>query len=87
MCLLIQFSKVLNFNSNFQNYYDKGDAGMDVENLGNGSLVTFMIISPVLLICYVLDGRFAIQSLFLEWVSHGFDSRANCSNGGCIESR
>jgi hypothetical protein len=42
---------------------------MDLENLGNGSLVTFMIISPVLLICYILDGRFAVQSLFLEYVS------------------
>jgi hypothetical protein len=52
-----------------QNYYDKGDSGMDLENLGNGSLVTFMIISPVLLICYILDGRFAVQSLFLEYVS------------------
>jgi hypothetical protein len=44
---------------------------MDLENLGNGSLVTFMIISGVLLLCYVLDGRFVIQSFFLEWVSNG----------------
>jgi hypothetical protein len=51
-----------------QNYYDKGDSGMDLENLGNGAVVTFLIVSPVLLICYVLDGRYAVQSLFLEWV-------------------
>jgi hypothetical protein len=59
----------LNILFDEQNYYDKGDSGMDLENLGNGSLVTFMIISPVLLICYILDGRFAVQSLFLEYVS------------------
>jgi hypothetical protein len=40
-----------------------------VENLGNGVLVTYAIISPILLIAYVLDGIYAIQSLFLEPVS------------------
>ena len=52
----------------FQNYYDQGDSGMDLENLGNGALVAYLIITPVLLVCYVLDGRFAVQSLFLEYV-------------------
>ncbi len=37
-----------------------------MENLGNGCLLTWAIISPTLLIAYVLDGRFVIQSLFLE---------------------
>ena len=46
----------------------QGDDGMDAENLGNGVLVSFAIISPILLISYMLDGRWAVQSLYLEWV-------------------
>lgn len=48
---------------------DPDRQAIDAENLGNGTLVTYAIISPVLLACYVLDGRYAIQSMFLEWVS------------------
>ena len=44
----------------------KGDDGLDCENLGNGSLITYAIISPVLLIAYCMDGPYPIQRLFLE---------------------
>ena len=43
---------------------------LDTENLGNGTVVTFLIIPPVILLSYVLDGRYEIQRTFLEWVSH-----------------
>ena len=42
---------------------------LDTENLGNGTVVTFLIIPPVILLSYVLDGRYEIQRAFLEWVS------------------
>jgi hypothetical protein len=56
---------------------------VDVENLGNGVLVTYAIISPILLIAYVLDGVYAIQTLFLEPVSRQgyFSSRRSCNIG------
>jgi hypothetical protein len=37
-----------------------------VENLGNSTLVTFMIINLVLLLGYLMDGREAIQATILE---------------------
>ena len=37
--------------------------------------MAYLIISSVLLVSYVIDGRYAIQSFFLEWVSKArFDS-------------
>ena len=39
---------------------------MDLENLGNGTLMTYAIISPILLLAYIIDGRYAIQRMFLE---------------------
>ena len=36
---------------------------LDTENLGNGTVVTFLIIPPVILLSYVLDGRYEIQSI------------------------
>ena len=46
---------------NFQNA-----PGTDAENLGNGVLVAYIVITTVLLIAYVIDGRYNIQSFFLE---------------------
>ncbi|CAB4059440.1 unnamed protein product [Lepeophtheirus salmonis] len=43
-----------------------GDPGMDVENLGNGALMTGILVSSSLLASYILDGRYHIQRLFLE---------------------
>ena len=54
--------------SKFQN-----DDAIDAENLGNGVLVAYIVISSVLLVAYVIDGRYTIQSFFLEWVSQTFD--------------
>jgi hypothetical protein len=39
---------------------------LDVENLGNSTLVSFMVINLVLLLGYFMDGREAIQSTILE---------------------
>jgi hypothetical protein len=50
---------------------------MDLENFGNGALVAYLIITPVLLVCYVLDGRFAVQSLFLEYVRINYTIKLN----------
>ncbi len=47
----------------------QGDPLKDTENLGNGCLITWAIICPTLLISYCLDGRHAVQSLFLEMAS------------------
>jgi hypothetical protein len=38
----------------------------DVENLGNSTLVSFMVINLVLLLGYFMDGREAIQATILE---------------------
>lgn len=55
--------------SNEQLQYNSSNRGaINMENLGNGTLVTFLIITPVLLICYVLDGQYEIQKMFLEWI-------------------
>jgi hypothetical protein len=42
------------------------DPNLDAENLGNSTLVSFMIINIVIIIGYILDGREAIQSSILE---------------------
>eukprot|EP00092_Neocalanus_flemingeri_P036376 GFUD01039604.1.p1 GENE.GFUD01039604.1~~GFUD01039604.1.p1 ORF type:complete len:198 (+),score=11.02 GFUD01039604.1:67-594(+) len=42
------------------------DPNIDAENLGNSTLVTFLIISIVLIIGYVIDGREYIQQSILE---------------------
>eukprot|EP00090_Calanus_glacialis_P035446 TRINITY_DN60520_c0_g1_i1.p1 TRINITY_DN60520_c0_g1~~TRINITY_DN60520_c0_g1_i1.p1 ORF type:complete len:176 (-),score=19.48 TRINITY_DN60520_c0_g1_i1:167-694(-) len=42
------------------------DPNIDAENLGNGTLVTFLIITIVLIIGYVIDGREYIQQSILE---------------------
>lgn len=49
-------------------YFQKNSPGLDAENLGNGVLVAYLVISSILLASYVIDGRFAIQEFFLEWV-------------------
>lgn len=45
---------------------DYGDTKIDRENLGNSTLVTFMLISLVLIIGYIIDGREYIQQSILE---------------------
>ena len=47
----------------------QNDPGTDAENLGNGVLVAYLIISAVLLVAYVIDTRYVVQSFFLESVS------------------
>ena len=42
------------------------DTNIDVENLGNSTLVTFMIIPLILIIGYVIDGKEYIQESILE---------------------
>ena len=42
------------------------DENIDAENLGNSTLVTFMVITCVLLVGYVIDGVDIIQSTILE---------------------
>ena len=42
---------------------------MDVENLGNGTIITYAIISTALLLSYFLDGRDTICELFMETVT------------------
>jgi hypothetical protein len=44
----------------------KGDDGLDLENLGNGALMTWAIITPILFAAYLIDGIDYIQNLFLE---------------------
>jgi len=46
----------------------QSDPTVDIENLGNGVLVTYSVISGVLLLSYCLDGIYMIQSIFLETV-------------------
>ena len=45
----------------------QNDPGTDAEILGNGVIVGYTVISSVLLISYVIDGRWEIQRFFLEW--------------------
>ena len=42
------------------------DENIDVENLGNSTLVTFMVITLVLLVGYIIDGVEVIQDSILE---------------------
>ena len=42
------------------------DPNIDFENVGNSTLVTYMIISCVLILGYVIDGREYIQESILE---------------------
>jgi hypothetical protein len=46
----------------------QGDDGLDLENLGNGALMTWAIITPILFAAYLIDGIDYIQNLFLESV-------------------
>ncbi len=50
------------------NFFPQSSDGLDVENLGNGALMTFAIITPVLLVGYLMDGIDYVQNLFLESV-------------------
>jgi len=43
-------------------------AAINMENMGNGFVMSFLIISPVLLVCYVLDGPEQVQQFFMEWL-------------------
>ena len=47
--------------------FPQNDPGTDAEILGNGAIVAYTVISSVLLISYVIDGRWEIQRFFLEW--------------------
>ena len=42
------------------------DTNVDFENLGNSTLVTYIVISSVLILGYVIDGREYIQESILE---------------------
>ena len=42
------------------------DTNIDAENIGNSSLVAYLVISMVLIIGYVIDGREFIQESILE---------------------
>ena len=42
------------------------DENIDVENLGNSTLVSFMVITLVLLVGYIIDGVEVIQDSILE---------------------
>ena len=46
------------------------DENIDVENLGNSTLVTFMVITLVLLVGYIIDGVEIIQDSILEVNEH-----------------
>ena len=45
------------------------DTNIDVENLGNSTLVTFLLIPLVLILGYVIDGREYVQQSILEVTS------------------
>eukprot|EP00095_Tigriopus_kingsejongensis_P011662 maker-scaffold59_size442576-snap-gene-0.20 protein:Tk11662 transcript:maker-scaffold59_size442576-snap-gene-0.20-mRNA-1 annotation:"PREDICTED: uncharacterized protein LOC100867326" len=53
---------------------EAGDDALEIENAGNAVLVTYAIISPVLWLSYVIDGRYFIQGFILEpfWNFLGF---------------
>ena len=57
----------------FQNSSDR--VALNMENMGNGFVVSFLIITPVLLVCYVLDGPEQIQQFFMEWVSYSITDK------------
>ena len=42
------------------------DPNIDAENLGNSTLVAYLVISLVLIIGYIVDGREFIQESILE---------------------
>lgn len=42
------------------------DSNIDAENLGNSTLVAYLVISLVLIIGYIVDGREFIQESILE---------------------
>merc|ERR1712141_634032 len=44
------------------------DPGTDEEILGNGACVAYIVIPSVLLISYIIDGRWEVQRFFLEWL-------------------
>ena len=45
--------------------FPQNDPGTDAEILGNGAIVAYTVISSVLLISYVIDGRWEIQRSLL----------------------
>merc|ERR1712236_177538 len=57
------------------------DPNIDAENLGNSTLVTFMIISTVLIIGYVIDGREYIQQSILEPIWNLLGAFMFCGSG------
>merc|ERR1712007_322044 len=60
------YGAMLFFGSS-QTQMSPNDPGTDAEILGNGVIVGYTVISSVLLISYVIDGRWEIQRFFLEW--------------------
>jgi len=42
------------------------DPNIDAENLGNSTLVTFMVVNLVLILGYILDGRYEVHNSLLE---------------------
>ena len=69
----------------FQNG-DNHRLGINPENLGNGTIVGFTVISSVLLVAYVIDGRGEIMKFFLEWVCTTIPYVPQCGNYGILLS-
>ena len=51
------------------------DTNIDAENLGNSTLVTFLVINIVLIIGYIIDGTEYIQQSILEVGGNNYISR------------
>ena len=51
------------------------DTNIDAENLGNSTLVTFLVINIVLIIGYIIDGTEYIQQSILEVGGNNYVSR------------
>ena len=52
----------------------------DAEILGTGAVTTFMIVTPMILLAYVIEGRKAIQASFI------FGCLCSVVNCGCKKS-
>ena len=59
---------------------------MDVENLGNGALMTYAIITPILFAAYLIDGIDYVQNLFLESVCCHVDSKLQILSNNLVHT-
>merc|ERR1712062_367784 len=59
------------------------DPNIDFENLGNSTLVTYMIISSILILGYVIDGRECIPESILETVWNFIGAIMFIASGAC----